>query len=966
MFRKPISLLFILLILATLIIPLYSLILPDTLSHSSQRLMASNGRSDVPLNTIAGSRNALQAGIVVSDGETNLTTDKKRYSPGDWVEIEANSRTNDMNGSLEWYLESPVGEVAFGFNSSYQDIFQDPLFDNNAIPDWATVNWTGAIEATNGFLNLTKISDADLDPDEIYFYNPSNPIYGFFNPRYLVSFDYFSQGSNFVNNSGFENGLSDWSGDLGNVSTPNEPENASEGNSYAKINATEGQSILYQNITSWTPGRLITFSAKATGTTNANYWRLKIEAFNSTGHLIGSTQSSDSLNQPTDDKGYVFLKILRWLPPENTTKLRASFSGLDSGPQADGFYSGSLDEVVLAEVPPTLVFSYWGKGNKWVNTTLTSGTHEWDSVLYDVELAASAPPIAKTFRFILQDGSDLTNITTAYWNIDNIAVNFATKPGQTTGISQQRTLGEVNSTWFHRGYRENLTSQFNIKADSPDETGYADSHATIRLQLPSHQIYFGSWIFVFKIHQEDDQAIPIKPIRLINLSFIVQDAMNFVIQDTYLLRGSTNQTINNASVFTEYFEQETSVSVISPGDNVTLLGFLEANSTPSEWYDLDFLKIGSLLTEYTWQNPIHGEENITWTIFGFIANDRDAHTLLDGNFSAPLDNKTTLGLNFQVPKRGIFGNISGLISFLLISNNSRPGGVGGIALALNVSVNLPDVKFNINITAETLPSNPEYVLTDYIDGNISLDFLNFNDNLEDDFPNRNITSRIGIPIKDLRFSVFLDDLNNTPVVIDLAQRFHFNTIGQTILWLDRIDPHLTPGFYSLKIRWETPFILNVSDQAFLPISEVVFELKGSLTVQWSVPDFKIEQGDQTTINFSVLLADNDRLLGGLRLVGLIESNTSLGDLVVYEESGVYKIDIDTDLEMALGNYSLMIKIGNRNLQPPISFEVVAPPISQADGDSLVDLVIGTVGFGFFILVSIIFVGFMLRFNRSIQ
>lgn len=931
--------------------------------------MTSNGRGGLPLNTIDGSKSTFQTGIVVSDGVTNLTTDKETYSPGDWVEIEADSRTNDMNGSLEWYLESPVGEVAFGFNSSYQDIFKDPSFDNNSVTDWIGVNWTGEINETSGFLNLTKVSDVDLDQDEVYFYNPNNPIYRFFNPRYLISFDYFSQGSNLVNNSGFEDGLNFWQGDLGNVSTPNEPENASEGSSYAKINATAGDYILYQNITAWNPGTLITFSAKATGTTDANYWGLKIEAFNSTGHLIGSTQSVDSRNQPVDDKGYVFLKILRWPPPENTTKLRASFSGFDAGGEADGFYTGRLDEVVLAEAPPSLIFSYWGNvgnGNEWVNTTLTSGIHEWDSVLYDVELGTSAPPIGKTFRFILEDGSDLTNITTAYWGIDNIAVNFATKPAQATSISQQRTLGQVNSTWFHRGYRENLTSQFNIKAETPDETGYADSHATISLQLPSHQLYFGSWIFVFKIHQEDDQAIPITPVRLINLSFMVEDAMNFVIQDTFLLRGSTNQTINNASVFTEYFEQETSVSVISPGDNVTLLGFLEANSTPSEWYDLDFLKIGSLETEYLWQNPIQGEENITWTIFGFIANDEEAQTLLDGNFSSPLANKTTLGLNFQVPKRGIFGNISGVLSFLLIANNSRPGGVGGTALTVDVSVTLPLVKFDVNVTAEILPINPEYVLTDYIDGNISLEFLNVRDNLEDDFPNRNITSKIGIPIEDLRISIFLDDLNNTPAIIEPTQRFHFNTIGQKILWLDQIDPHLTLGFYSLKIRWETPFILNITDQAFLPISEVVFELKGSLTVQWSVPDFQIEQGEQTTVNFSVLLEDNDRLLGGLRLVGLIESSSSLGNLVVYEESGVYKIDIDTDMEMALGNYSLMIGIGNRTLQPPISFEVVAPHISQPDGDSLGDLVIGIAGFGFFILVSIIFVGFMLRLNRSIQ
>ena len=147
MLQKSVSYCFFLLIFASAIVPLYSPRDTDPLFHTSQRLMAADGGILDPLNPVNGYREAVQTGITVLDRETNLTTDKSTYSPGEWVEIEAMSRTNDMNGSLEWYLESPIGEVAFGFNSSHQDVFKDPTFDDISIP---SSNSTLSIQGTLG------------------------------------------------------------------------------------------------------------------------------------------------------------------------------------------------------------------------------------------------------------------------------------------------------------------------------------------------------------------------------------------------------------------------------------------------------------------------------------------------------------------------------------------------------------------------------------------------------------------------------------------------------------------------------------------------------------------------------------------------------------------------------------------------------------------------------------------------
>ena len=53
----------------------------------------------------------------VTSGLTTLTTDADSYAPGDWLTVTADSNTDDMNGSLEWRVESPTGDVAFDFHS---------------------------------------------------------------------------------------------------------------------------------------------------------------------------------------------------------------------------------------------------------------------------------------------------------------------------------------------------------------------------------------------------------------------------------------------------------------------------------------------------------------------------------------------------------------------------------------------------------------------------------------------------------------------------------------------------------------------------------------------------------------------------------------------------------------------------------------------------------------------------------
>jgi len=107
-----------------------------------------------------------QIGTEITSGNTTLRTDKDSYVPGEWVEITAESITAEMNGSLEWQLESPISEVAFDFESDFQDIFEDRTFDHPNIPDWTNESFH-VIEATSGFLNLTEVPDPDINEVEV-------------------------------------------------------------------------------------------------------------------------------------------------------------------------------------------------------------------------------------------------------------------------------------------------------------------------------------------------------------------------------------------------------------------------------------------------------------------------------------------------------------------------------------------------------------------------------------------------------------------------------------------------------------------------------------------------------------------------------------------------------------------------------------------------------------------------------
>ncbi len=901
----------------------------------------------------------------VTSGRTTLTTDADSYAPGDWVTVTAEGDTDEMNGSLEWRLESPVSEVSFDFESYYQDVFTDPNFDSGITDDWENDGFFD-VSAVDGYLNLTEIADHDLDAVEIY--NNASALKP--NSKYRVTFDYYSQGENNLTNPSFETGdNTSWTGYLGNVTIINDPSNASQGDYYASINATNGY-ILNQTvpIDGQSDKRSFTFTARATGNTNPNYWELRLEAINISGDVFDWKISEDSRNHEVDEKGYVTI-MLEWELPENATLVRASFRGLDTGDDADGYYTGWFDNCILAEAPPALEFSYAADG-MWNNETLITESQEWHTAEYIFETFVTLPsPSTKTLRFVLRDSNSYANNKTSYWLIDNIAVNLVTKLEGNTGPFanvENQFDGFVNSTWFHQGYREELSSTYKIDIESPENISVAsDVQAEIKIQLPTHQVYMGSWIVVFKIHQIDTGEPPTEvQTKTINISFVVEEPMNFVIQDYFLLRGSTNKTVNNVSVFTEYFAQETGIEAISPGDNITVLGYLEANSTPTEWYDLEYLEITAALTSYLWESNWKSEEIIYWDVFGVIPYNTEGESVINGNFTSPLNNTQTIGINFQIPNRGIFGNITGNLSLSLMGTNVKPDGVGDPLLSLVVPITLPRVEFRINVTEEHLPGT-SFWLTDYFGGNITLEFLNINNTLEANYTNRNISSVLDIPITDVDLRLFLDETGTSLNEIDITQEFHHHYIGNTIIWFDFIDPNIKSGIYTFRIRWNTAYSQNATSFAEVAITQLAISIQGTLEIVTSSTLPTVKQGEHLVINFTIQLTETLKRIGGLDLISSLADNVSEGNLIVYEQQGVYYIDLVVDKTMEAKNYLINIFVsGSSDAIGSIEFEVLERENELSNQLNLFDVLFSIGGFGIFVALGVAAVGLMFRINKS--
>jgi hypothetical protein len=110
-----------------------------------------------------------------------------------------------------------------------------------------------------------------------------------------------------------------------------------------------------------------------------------------------------------------------------------------------------------------------------------------------------------------------------------------------------------------------------------------------------------------------------------------------------------------------------------------------------------------------------------------------------------------------------------------------------------------------------------------------------------------------------------------------------------------------------------------------------------------------------------------KFIKGLDLVGLVEQNESYGKLVIYEEEGVYKIDLDIEREAEVKEYTIDIFIvGRSEAIGNIKYTVIEVPMETEEPLSPIDAAIGFGGFVFFVLVSLGIIGALFWANKALK
>ncbi|MCK4849254.1 MAG: hypothetical protein KAT16_09525, partial [Candidatus Heimdallarchaeota archaeon] len=199
----------------------------------------------------------------------------------------------------------------------------------------------------------------------------------------------------------------------------------------------------------------------------------------------------------------------------------------------------------------------------------------------------------------------------------------------------------------------------------------------------------------------------------------------------------------------------------------------------------------------------------------------------------------------------------------------------------------------------------------------------------------------------------------------IVQDFHYHLIGNTVLWLDFIDPHIVLGTYSFNISWITAYSQNELSFSELAITPLAVTIQGTLTVVPPTSDISIHQGDVKTINFSVQLEETTKQIGGLDLIASLANNESEGNLIIYEQHGIYLIDLDIPLTMDAKEYTIEIKVvGQDDVIGTIAFDVLKEVIEPTGDNPFLDFIVSIGGFSIFILLGAAVVGLMFKFNKN--
>ncbi len=951
----------------------------------------------------------------ITFGNITITTNATQYYPGETLKLSMVGPSNELAGTMEWKLLSPLNESIFGF-----DLLRFLLLNNFDFATTDTSEWTNDptnpfdnITISNGHLNLTELADADTNPARVYINKTGVNL-----TAITINFNYLGLTPNLVKNASFES-VTAWTFNNSLVKQSNALVHGGSFSLFA--NKTPSNSVVASQNVTVPANKTLIISAWGTGINANSHWLFRITAYNATGHPLGTPKNSTrstSLNEKDLENEFGMLETTFFTPPK-TSYVQIELIGINS--TENGTYTGYFDDVTISIEPTTALELQYYNGTNWVNVTgFKKNTHKWNTFQTTINLNATAPAANGTiFALVLPDQSNDTTDPPTFWLLDNFTFVKITPPiGRLTAAGTDKVVtGSVNATRIFRVddqvKNETLFSFYEYTVKQEEKTIVS---VNVTLTLPKEHVYYGPHALDIIFYPEATSSETPKPRVFSSLIYIIDD-FRFEPLSYYALRGSidfsyndtqTNETISIQQV---YYEDETSQRLFSPGDNVTIIGFIIPESQKRLFnrtvaLDTSFYKIENGHARFKWQGLT---ENITWGTNGdsilrvFSTNAKD---IAHGNFSVAYPQLTNytkfVAINFVIPRRGIFGSVNSTLFFNFQHSLNNQGHNFTESTAIQpytVNMSLPqlEIKFRLNITQSLLPSTTRFVPLQSIDGTFSIDPLHARDDLLNRYGTANVTLANGtkitlnrtmfenitnyVPLADLHFKMFLDrsdkgNISSFDDGIDIP--ISIERFGDKFSWFYKFSPNDLNGTYVARITWLEAEKVNDTASIFIP-----FNKKGSTPTELTI-DFIVDlqfvpfydvpisltHGEILTLNFTLTISElgSNFYIPGVKLSARLDDNESL-DIPIIENNGVYTIIIGTR-SLPVGTHSINIVLQSngkvlRNIQftitPNPSLTNPTDPFTPPEGEDSATTLISTVIVGLATIIALGLIAFIPRY-----
>ncbi len=430
-----------------------------------------------------------------------------------------------------------------------------------------------------------------------------------------------------------------------------------------------------------------------------------------------------------------------------------------------------------------------------------------------------------------------------------------------------------------------------------------------------------------------------------------------------------------------YKDETNTTSVFSPTDKVVYVGQLFTNVTKTR-DNLDSSYFTSVTGELNSNTTIMGTEHYSWNTAGFSSyykNDTTEMKAIGSLLPNSLKNNYTWAIQNTIPERGIYGQVNQSLDLTfqtgLTEYNATNGQVYFTNKNTTVNLNPATVKFDLNVTSYNIPASRTYFLTEFMQGNFSVNTWRYNQTgiqSTNNVSSQDFSLQLNIPVSDLTFSVYLKDTVTNSLDQMMAVQLLSNT--SVFYFAGRISANLnTLHQYHLGIQWLNPEYSaekTPHDIEFSQANTANYNIKGTLSVQVPLNIIQFRQGDNFDVEFNVTIDQlNGSPASGLKLNAVIENGTTLAPISSFtpqitEADGVFTVFMTLHYDTPLGNY--VAQIYKTSTNTPIGsfqFEILPHPVNTQDITTVVPFVYSFFGAVLGLVVLLGFAVMILRFKK---